>query len=80
MIFERVDKMKKTQIKAHQVWPGMIIEKIGNYGFCERGRVQDVEYVATLDNGSSSLKLCFADGLEPTPINSDTTIYIRKEV
>lgn len=72
--------MKTTQIKAHQIWPGMIIEKIGTYGFCERGRVQDVEYIATLNDGSSSLNLCFADGFEPTTINSDATIYIRQEV
>ena len=71
--------MPISKIKANQIWPGMIIEKIGTYGFCERGRVQDVEYIATLEDGSSSLKLCFADGLEPTPINSNDPVDIRKE-
>ena len=71
--------MPISKIKANQIWPGMIIEKIGKHGFCERGRVQDVEHIATLDDGTSTLKLCFADGFEPTTINSNDPVDIRKE-
>tara|TARA_R110000787_G_scaffold84612_1_gene181258 strand:+ start:1165 stop:1380 length:216 start_codon:yes stop_codon:yes gene_type:complete len=69
-----LDFTKTKTIKAHQVWPGMIL-----IGLEARGRVQDIEHQKDNPDGSRWRKLVFADGFEPTSFNDETIIVILDE-
>lgn len=70
-----LDFTKTKTIKAHQVWPGMLI-----VGLETRGRVQDVEHQNPNPNGTHWRKFNFADGFEPTSFDDDTNVIIVDEV
>ena len=70
-----LDFTKTKTIKAHQIWPGMII-----VGLETRGRVQDIEHQKQNPNGSQWRKFNFADGFEPTSFDDDTNVVIVNEL
>jgi hypothetical protein len=70
-----LDFTKTKTIKAHQVWPGMII-----VGLELRGRVQDIEHQNQNPDGTQWRKLMFADGFEPTSFDDETNVTIVDEL
>jgi hypothetical protein len=70
-----LDFTKTKTIKAHQVWPGMIL-----IGLETRGRVQNIDPQNQNPDGSTWRKLVFSDGFEPTSFDDETDVEILDEL